>query len=341
MSIESTSTIDGLVATNPTPQDPVYQGPNHLWLIKSVLKNIFPGAGGQGFAKPITASEDELNRVKGVTSPLQTQINALQAQIDALGSGGGGGGGGTVAEQWPIGSIFHCALATNPATLLGFGTWSRFGQGKMLVSQLSSDPDFASAGSTGGSKTAKLLAHTHTATTSAASTSHTHTVGTAADHTHTAASGAMSANAVHGHVGSTGAMSANANHSHTATTNTTGSHTHMLSGILATAAVGGGTTDLTKYSTPGGLQTQYAGDHSHSVTVQSSNVDHTHTITANSTNIDHTHTVTVGAGGGHGHTITADSNSSHGHTVTVASAGEAAPSNMPPYVVVYMWQRVA
>ena len=94
MSIENTSTIAGLVATNPTQQDPVYQGPNHFWTIKSVLKNIFPGAGGQGFSKPITATEDELNRVAGVTAPLQAQINALQAQIDALESSGGGGGGG-------------------------------------------------------------------------------------------------------------------------------------------------------------------------------------------------------------------------------------------------------
>ena len=345
MSIENTSTIAGLVATNPTQQDPVYQGPNHFWTIKSVLKNIFPGAGGQGFSKPITATEDELNRVAGVTAPLQAQINALQAQIDALeNSGGGDGGGGTpIPEQWPIGSIFHCTLATSPATLLGFGTWSRFGQGRMLVSQSTSDSDFALAGATGGSKTPVLPAHTHTATTTSANTGHSHTISSASDHSHTATVGGMSANATHAHTATTGSMSANASHTHVASTSIAGDHLHGSGSELISKSVldsPGTPIDFIVYNPAATLNTRNAGDHTHSVTVQSATVDHTHSLTTANANIDHSHSISFSSGGAHSHTVGADS-SSHTHTITVASAGVADSKSLPPYVVVYMWQRVA
>ena len=67
---------------------------------------------------------------------------------------------------YPVGSIFISTSSTDPATSLGFGSWSRFGEGKMLVSQSSSDSDFDTAEETGGAKThtlseANLAAHTH------------------------------------------------------------------------------------------------------------------------------------------------------------------------------------
>lgn len=39
---------------------------DHARLIKAVLKNIFPGAGGNGFNTPIIATEAELNQLSGV-----------------------------------------------------------------------------------------------------------------------------------------------------------------------------------------------------------------------------------------------------------------------------------
>lgn len=53
---------------------------------------------------------------------------------------------------WPIGSIFISVVATNPATLFGFGTWSAFGAGKVLVGLNSGDADFDTVEETGGSK---------------------------------------------------------------------------------------------------------------------------------------------------------------------------------------------
>lgn len=77
MGLESTTTIGGLVSTNPVASDAVGQADDHLRLVKTVLKTIFPGAGGVGFVTPLTATEVELNYVDGVTSAIQTQLNTI------------------------------------------------------------------------------------------------------------------------------------------------------------------------------------------------------------------------------------------------------------------------
>ena len=68
---------------------------------------------------------------------------------------------------YPVGSIYiNAGVATNPGTLLGFGTWTAFGTGRTIVGVDSSDTDFDAVRETGGSKThtltiAELPAHTH------------------------------------------------------------------------------------------------------------------------------------------------------------------------------------
>ena len=63
----------------------------------------------------------------------------------------------TIANAYPVGSIYMNATnATNPGTLLGFGTWASFGAGRVLIGLDSSDTDFDSAEETGGSKTHTL-----------------------------------------------------------------------------------------------------------------------------------------------------------------------------------------
>jgi len=87
-----------------------------------------------------------------------------------------------LVAAYPIGSIYMSTVSTNPGTLLGFGTWVAYGQGRMPIS---ADGTYT-AGSTGGSatttlSTANLPSHTHTfsATTGSPSTSlnHQHYVG--------------------------------------------------------------------------------------------------------------------------------------------------------------------
>jgi hypothetical protein len=65
---------------------------------------------------------------------------------------------------YPVGSVYiNATNATNPATLLGFGTWTAFGAGRVMVGFNASDPLFDSAEETGGSKDAIVVSHTHTA----------------------------------------------------------------------------------------------------------------------------------------------------------------------------------
>jgi len=68
---------------------------------------------------------------------------------------------------YPIGSIYiNAGVATNPGTLLGFGTWSAFGTGRTIVGVDSSDTDFDAVRETGGAKThtltvSEIPSHTH------------------------------------------------------------------------------------------------------------------------------------------------------------------------------------
>lgn len=88
--------------------------------------------------------------------------------------------GGTVASDtnvvevlkkvYPVGCIYTSTVSTNPSILFGFGTWSAFGAGKVMVGLDSTDTDFNTIGKTGGTKTHTL--------TSNEMPSHKHTVKT-------------------------------------------------------------------------------------------------------------------------------------------------------------------
>jgi hypothetical protein len=95
----------------------------------------------------------------------------------------------TTAAAWPIGSIFMAAVSTNPATLLGIGTWSAFGTGRMPIGYDAGDSDFNADEKTGGNK-----AHTHDYSTviqhnhGISDPTHSHgayTTGGAGSHEHT------------------------------------------------------------------------------------------------------------------------------------------------------------
>lgn len=92
------------------------------------------------------------------------------------------GGTWTVARvvdvAYPVGYVYLAVVSTNPATLLGAGTWVAFGAGRMLVGVDTGDADFLMAEVTGGSKThtlttAEMPAHAHTVTDAG----HAHEVG--------------------------------------------------------------------------------------------------------------------------------------------------------------------
>jgi len=70
MALESTTYINGLVATNPAGTDARSQGDDHIRMVKSAVKATFPNITGA-----ITPTHTELNYVDGVTSALQTQMD--------------------------------------------------------------------------------------------------------------------------------------------------------------------------------------------------------------------------------------------------------------------------
>jgi len=81
-----------------------------------------------------------------------------------------------LAFVYPVGSIYtNATVSTNPGTLLGFGTWSAFGAGRVMVGFDSGNVLFDTAEETGGSANATLPSHTHTATVT--DPGHTHTPG--------------------------------------------------------------------------------------------------------------------------------------------------------------------
>ena len=125
---------------------------------------------------------------------------------------------------YPVGSIYiNAGVTTNPATLLGFGTWTAFGAGRVMVGLNGSDALFDALEETGGSKDAIVVAHTHTGTTDNAG-SHAHSIpsttsgsgGTALFQYNTTAntSNTTDAAGVHAHTfttGSTGSSATDAN----------------------------------------------------------------------------------------------------------------------------------
>jgi len=204
-------------------------------------------------------------KVDAVDYPQAAHVNALQTAVSALETKVGIDSSAVSTSIdyilknniWPIGSIFHSAVSTNPNILLGFGTWSQIAQGKMLIGQSGTDADFDTPAETGGSKTSTaLIAHTHTGsgTSSDISANHTHAFsgtssGRSADHTHTTSinhsnddassssafregvstvtssytSGGESADHTHTYSGNTGTVSSGHTHTYSFTSSSAGS----------------------------------------------------------------------------------------------------------------------
>jgi len=80
---------------------------------------------------------------------------------------------------YPVGSIYiNATNSLNPGSLLGFGTWSLYGEGRVIVGVAGGDSDFGSIGQMGGAKSvtlteAQMPQHSHAGNTSS-NGSHSH-----------------------------------------------------------------------------------------------------------------------------------------------------------------------
>ncbi len=78
MPLEGTTTIEGLNTAWPLDGDGVSEGDDHLRQEKNVLKNIFPGTGGNGFSIPVVSTEAELNKLFGYTGDIP-EVDTVQS----------------------------------------------------------------------------------------------------------------------------------------------------------------------------------------------------------------------------------------------------------------------
>jgi len=207
-------------------------------------------------------------------------------------------------EVFPVGFVFISVVSTSPATLLGYGTWSAFGAGRVLVGLDAGQTEFDTVEETGGAKTHTLTsgempAHTHV------QDSHNHTQDA---HTHTQNS--------HNHTQDA--------HTHTqdAHTHTQNSHTHTVTSVGSLAT--GSTTNLTGASdTSSTTATAAAATATNQTTVATNQT----TVATNqaATAVNQNATATNQA-------ATATNQS---------TGGGGAHNNLQPYIVCYFWKRTA
>lgn len=130
----------------------------------------------------------------------------------------------TKAALFPVGTIYtQAAVSTNPGTLLGFGTWTAFGTGRVLVGLDGGNTAFDTLEETGGSETVTPTGtNSGTALTEAQLPSHTHTT------TLTQTNGTSSLNEAR--VASGGATTLGTQDYDTDATGSGDTHTHTFTG---------------------------------------------------------------------------------------------------------------
>ncbi len=223
MALETGTFISDLVATNPTGSDALAFADDHIRLVKSTIKATFPNVSG-AVSKTHTQINDAVDKANTAVQPaaMDTAIAAAIATAKTA--------------LYPVGSIYiNATNATNPSTLLGFGTWTAFGAGRVPVGFNASDPLFDTAEETGGSKDAVVVSHTH---------SFSATTSSAGEHNHTLTQGGY--NGSNGFIYNNGAGFTSDGSS---TTTSAGAHTHTVSGTTASAGSSGTDANLQPYIT--------------------------------------------------------------------------------------------
>ena len=143
MAVNGAASATPVVPSNAAIQSAVGSGNPYM-----ILATVTVGAAATQITNPnITDMREQVKLNSSVLSPA-TIVSAIGPLL------------------YPVGSIYvNATSSTNPATLMGFGTWAAYGQGRVLVSVDPSDGEL-SLGAAGGEKlhtltVPELPPHTH------------------------------------------------------------------------------------------------------------------------------------------------------------------------------------
>lgn len=175
MTVETAFFIKDLNETFPRSRDLISEGDDHIRLIKSSIKNTFPG-----IDRAVTFTADDLNKLDAnltVTDfdvTLDSNLTIGTGKVVSLGGGAVKNVGTPVdptdavnmaflqgSATWPVGSIYLSIDARNPNAIFGFGTWQAFSQGRVIIgsgstSDINNETRLFSNGAVGGEYTHHL-----------------------------------------------------------------------------------------------------------------------------------------------------------------------------------------
>jgi len=117
--LTGTKYLDDLVATNPAAGDNVSEGDDHIRGIKNVLKLTFPNVDAA-----VNATPTELNYVDGVTSAIQTQLDAKVTNATHTGDVTGATALTIAVDAVDIAMLSATGTASSSTYLRGDNAWS-------------------------------------------------------------------------------------------------------------------------------------------------------------------------------------------------------------------------
>jgi hypothetical protein len=162
--LTGTKYIDSLNSANPVASDDVAEGDDHIRGIKNVLKTTFPNLDGA-----VNATDTELNYVDGVTSAIQTQLDAKVSNVTHTGDVTGSTALTIATDAVDIAMLSATGTASSSTYLRGDNAWSTVDAlpsqtghaGKYLTTD-ASDASWATLDTDANTTTKGLYEHEHT-----------------------------------------------------------------------------------------------------------------------------------------------------------------------------------